>query len=405
MADEARRCIAALDERKQDFTMLWLLREPDWLGGFKMGEALRDWARNIVGIPLAVCSSEGFQDEVSREFGRRGVRPVAPERCVDSSKKDTAKQMCLDAKWPKPFFPVMLQTRPGPTQKGYGAFIMFSGWQDAMIALRRIAETKRYVGRGGESYAAEMVFENQVTDMSGYDFPCRIILDCDAKLKEFGSGLSIEDLCQSIDKVPEFFTRRLIEIGAIRATDKVTVYEKEKSRPGKASRHYIFSIMGCSTWDTRTVLHEIFGVELEKMQDALDKAVNAGKEKGKRKLPPGIGPPEPWRVTDTVPHHGRGQYSVLGFFNREKGETELPCITHRWVIVGGKTISRKSCSVSREESTLRHPMALQMLHKTCYSCFVGEFITIHPKFMMQKQQVLLFFLGFFFTSVVGYGPL
>ena len=372
--------------------MLWLLKDTRWLEEFRMGMDLLDWARNIMKVPFAVCGSDEFQLEVKKEFNERGIRPVAPERCVESWKKDIAKEKSVNAKWPKPYIPVMLQTRPSEGQQGSGAFVMFSSWQDAMIALRRIAETKSYTGADGKRYPAEMVYENQVTDMSGYDYPCRIILDCDAKLKEFDNKYTIEELCRSIDNVPEFFTRRLIEIGAIGKTDTVIVYEKEKSREGKASRHYIFNIMARSTWETQHVLYLVFGAELEKMREAADKAVNgAGEGKGgskKRKMPScdeATGIPEPWQVTDTVPHHGRGQYSVLGFFDKNKGETEYPCITRKWKIVEGKVVSRKACNVTRAESTLKHKMALQMLHKTCYSCLVDDFITIHKKFMTQKQ--------------------
>ena len=373
--------------------MLWLLKNTRWLEEFRFGMDLLDWVRNIMKVSFTVCGGKEFQQEVSREFSERGIRPVAPERCVESWKKDIAKEKCINAKWPKPYSPVMLQTRPGEGHQGSGAFVMFSSWQDAMIALQKIAETKSYTGADGKRYPAEMVYENQIADMYGYDYPCRIILDCDAKLKEFDGKYSIEELCQSIDKVPEFFARRLIEIGAIEKTDVVVVYEKEKSREGKASRHYITNIKGRSTWETQQVLGEIFGAELEKMREAADKAVNAGGGDGKKRKKseevPAI--PEPWQVTDTVPHHGRGQYSVLGFFDKKKGETEYPCITRKWRIVGGKVVSRKACNVTRAESTLKHKMALQMLHKTCYTCPVDDFITIHKKFMTQKQVNWFFF--------------
>ena len=252
-----------------------------------------------------------------------------------------------------------------------------------------------------------MVFENQVVDMSGYDYPCRIILDCDAKLKEFDHKYSIEELCKSIDCVPEFFARRLIEIGAIRDTDEITVYEKEKSRPGKASRHYILNIMACSTWETQKVLGIIFGDELEKAKqsseaDSLESVEGAkddddhelDKKKKKKKPKKTEQPaalPEPWRVTDTVPHHGRGQYSVLGFFDEKKGETECPGLTNCFKIMDGCLVSGeenpKPCKLARADCTLEHPLALQMLHRACYSCPTKDFITMDPRFMVQRQVI------------------
>ena len=371
----ATRCIEALDSRQQDITMLWWLQQPKWLQQFKVGRDLLDWATNTMRVSPAEFTSKEFQREVSKTFEERSVRPVAPERVVANWKKDTAKEMCLQERWPKPYFPVMMQTRPGEGQEGSGAFIVFSSWQDAVIALRAMAETKRYYhAREKKSYAATMVYENQLVDMDGYDFPCRIILDCDAKEAQFGGRFTLEQLGEAISQVPEWFARRLVEIRAIKPTDPIVVYEKEKSREGKASRHYVFNIAGLSTWDTQTVLREIFWTEIEKERQA---------EKQQKKLDAGL--PSPWHVTDPVPHHGRGQYSVLGFFDAKKGETQCPAVTRRLDILDGKLVKATPCRVTREESTLDHPLALKLLHRACYSCPVKDFVTMDPQFMRQRQ--------------------
>ena len=381
----ALACIEALDAKQQDYTMLWWLQKPKWLSQFKAGRDLLDWARNSMQIPDHVFAGAEFQQEVSRVFKERGIRPVAPDRVFDNWQKDAAKAMSLHAKWPKPYFPVMLQTRPPADQKGCGAFVIFSSWQDAMIALRLMARTRRYKGRE-RSYSANMVYENQLVDMRGYDYPCRIILDCDAKLKDFGGRFTLEQLSESIDESPGWFIKRMVEIGAILSTDRVVVYEKEKSREGKASRHFIFSIVGLSTWETQAVLREIVTSELER-EDKIRKST--GMEPLEKLVRP-----RPWHVIDTVPHHGRGQYSVLGFFDAKKGETQYPAITRKLEIVNGEIVNGKrdesgrrhgvSCKVSRADSTLDHPMALAMLHKTCYTCPADDFVTIHPKFMTQR---------------------
>jgi hypothetical protein len=375
----ARGCINALKMRGLDYTMLWLLKSPEWLARFRAGLDLLDWVRNEMKLHPSVFQSDEFQEEVSKEIELLGVQPVAPDRVVEDWSKNKTKELCLQRKWPKPFFPVMLQTRPGPDQTGCGAFILFSSWQDAVIALREIAKTKRYKGKE-RSYAAAMVYENQLVDMAGYDYPCRIILDCDAKEAQFDGVYTLNQLEESISRVPAWFCKRMVEIGAIKSTDKVVVYEKEKSRPGKASRHYIFNIMGLSTWDTRTVLNEIFTKELERQ--ALMKA-NLKTEK--QRLVAKARLPAPWEVTDTVPHHGRGQYSVLGFFDVKKGETEFPCITKRLLIVDGEVTKESLCRVSRTDSVLSNPHALNMLHKACYTCTVRDFITMNPQFMTQRQ--------------------
>lgn len=370
----ATRCIEELDKHRLDITMLWLLKHPEWLERCRAGRDLTSWVR-MMQVPMHIAKGEAFQGEVQREFKRRGIREVAPERVVDHWSKDPAKQLCLDAKWPKPYFPVMLQLNP---RKPGGAFLIFSSWQDAMLALRNISMQRKFKGKD-KWYAVDMVYENQIVDMggkdgTGYDYPCRLILDCDAKISEHGEGHTLESLKGLIEQVPAWFARRLVEIGAIRSTDRVVVFEKEKSRHNKASRHYIFNIMGYSTWDTNAVLFEIFGKEHE-AEKVLMKKENS-------KKPPGL---PAWKMVDIVPHHGRGQYSVLGFFDKDKQETEYPCITRRLEIVNGELKSIKPCKVSRKESSLDHPGALRMLHDACYSCFVPEFVTMDSKYMVQRS--------------------
>ena len=378
MATPARRCIEALDAKQQDITMLWWLRHPHWLKLFKAGTDLLDFATNRMKVPESECKAKAFHTEVTREFRARGVRPVAPDRVAENWNKNRAKELCLEQKWPKPFFPVMLQTRPGEGQDGSGAFVVFSSWQDAVIALREMARTKRYRGKDRKSYPATMVYENQLVDMAGYDYPCRIILDCDAKPAQFGGGFTLDQLRASIDRVPEWFAKRLVEIGAIKSTDLVVAYEKEKSREGKASRHYIFNVVGLSTWETQAVLREIFGKKLEEEKELDDRR----RKKREASLP------EPWHVTDPVPHHGRGQYSVLGFFDVKKGETEFPSITKRLAILDGKLAAEpQPCKIPRKDCSLEHPLALKLLHRACYTCPTDDFIVMDSKFMVQRQQV------------------
>jgi hypothetical protein len=375
MASDAAKCIQALDDQQQDITMLWMLKKPSWLIQFKAGRDLYDWARNIMHVSEAAMTSKDFQGEVFRVFAERGIRAVAPQRVVANWQKNTAKEMCLQERWPKPFFPIMLQAKRAPDQQGSGAFIVFSSWQDAMIALREMAKTKTYYyAKGKKAYLASMVYENQLTDMEGYDYPCRIILDCDAKEAQFEHRFTLQQLVKCIEEVPTWFTRELIRIGAIKPTDEVVVYEKEKSRKGKASRHYIFHIVGLSTWDIQAVLRAVFLPYLQ--ADASDS------RKRKRPEPD---TPEPWQVTDTVPHHGRGQYSVLGFFDERKGETECPAITRRLVIVNGEITKTGMCRISRKDASLEGSKALDLLHRACYTCPVFDFVTLDPKFMTQRQ--------------------
>lgn len=378
MADQAQKCIQALDSKRQDITMLWYLKKPEWLNNFKVGRELLDWAENIMEVKTRESTSPEFQAEVTREFKLRGIRAVAPERVVANWQKDKVKELCLTAKWPKPFFPVMLQTRPGATQTGCGAFVMFSSWQDAMIALKLMARTKRYKA-AERSYPAEMVFENQIADMGEYDIPCRLILDCDAKVSDFGGDYDLEKLQKSIRRVPIWFARRLVEIGAIKDTDRLVVYVKQKLREDKGSQHVVFNVVGRSTWELQAVLKDIFDAEQEKLEKE-EKLIAEGRKRKADVL-------EPWRVVDRVPHHGRGQYSVLGFFDKKKGETQNPTLCRRLVIVNGAIVpdDKMGGKVSRTECTPDHPGFLKLLHRACYTCPVEDFVTINPKFMRQKQ--------------------
>ena len=362
----AQKCMSALDAKRQDITMLWLLAAPaSWLMHFKAGAELCDWTQNTMEVPLGVASGAEFQEEVTREFMLRGVRPVAPERVLDAAKKDLVKNMCLAARWPRPCFPVLLQLRP-PGERGLWGFVMFSSWQDAAVALAEMSRTQRYHGHERQ-YTVGMVYEMQLVDMGDYDQPCRIILDCDAKPSEFGDAYSVEALGRVIDEIPLWFVRKLAEMKAIPAEHRVVVMEKEKSRANKASRHYVFSIMGVSTWDIRSVLKTAFPVK-------------GGDEQGKLVTC--------CQLVDRVPHHGRGQYSVLGFFDKGKKETEYPCITRRLEIVNGKMASvRAGRALDRSRSALDGPDGLRRLQEACYTFFKPGFITLHPSFMEKLDQV------------------
>jgi hypothetical protein len=388
MSEAARRCIEALDARQQDISMLFLLAHTAWLERFEAGEKLVTWVREEAKLRLGEVTAKGFQEEVRREFSARGIRPVAPERCVHAMTKQGAKDLCLQAGWPCPFFPVMLQTRPkgagGFDKKGRkegppGAFIVFSCWPDAFFALITMAGTGVYKGS-----AADIIFENQVADFGpkSIAFPCRIILDCDAKMAEFNNEYTLEELEQSIDAVPLWFVRELVRIKALKPTDKVVCYKKKKSRADKASAHFVFGIMGIPTEDIREVLDIIF-VSRWKAWAEKQKSIPESSQP-KRHKARGRELPEPWRVTDRSTMHGRNQFSTLLLKNPDKKETEFPYLERRMVIVNGEVTGRSRLPFAREEYEPGHAQALQLLHCCCYSSFPQEFVTLSPDFMIRK---------------------
>jgi hypothetical protein len=112
MVEAARRCIAALDAKSQDISMLFLLSDIPWLERFGSGQILVEWLRSEVKLKTGEVARKEFQAEVRREFKSRGIVPVAPDRYVYATTKQEVRDKCLEAKWPTPYFPVMLQTRP-----------------------------------------------------------------------------------------------------------------------------------------------------------------------------------------------------------------------------------------------------------------------------------------------------
>lgn len=396
MTEAAAQCIQALKASQQDISMLFLLKELDWLRSFSAGIALVDWIRYDMKLRFSVISSPEFQLEVKREFeqGGSGLNPVAPERFVFAVTKDEAKRLCWDAQWPRPFFPVMLQTRPGnaagfikraqwkqkdrdPTYKP-GVFIIYSCWSDALHALVCMAGRKEF-----KEFPAEVVYENQIVDLGPkhFTYPCRVILDCDAKLSEFNNEFTLAELRESIDRVPLWYVQQLLKLGAIKRTDRVWVTQKNKDRENKASSHFIFSILGISVADTRNLFELIFVAAREEAERMAKKAEGEPAKKKQKKLKT---LPEPWMVTDSAPFHGRFQFSTLLFYAKNKGETQMPIVTRQLEFVDGKIEREIPVALGRQLEGPTNPDALALLHMCCYSSFVPDFVTFSRDFMLEK---------------------
>ncbi len=71
---------------------------------------------------------------------------------------------------------------------------------------------------------------------------------------DYEDHYSLEEMEKSVQQVPAWFVRRLVEIKALKKSDKVVVVEKDKSRAGKVSKHYTFNILGLSKGDIFQVL-------------------------------------------------------------------------------------------------------------------------------------------------------
>ena len=407
MTEAAALCIQTLKAKRQDISMLFLLKNFDWLGSFGAGRELVEWIR--YGLKLrfsAICSPE-FQAEVAREYelGGSGLHPVAPERFVFAVTKDEVKRLCSEAQWPRPFFPVMLQTRPAssgtfvkradwknkardPTYRP-GVFIIYSCWSDALHALVDIAKRKEFHG-----FPADVVYENQLVDLGPkhHVYPCRVILDCDAKLSEFNDEYTLAELRESIDRVPLWYVQQLLKLGAIKRTDRVWVTQKNKDRETKASSHFIFSIYGISVADTRELFERIFVTAREEAEGkkkktaaaatAEEEEAEAPTKKKRKKQRSAL--PEPWRVTDPAPFHGRFQFSTLLFYAKHKGETQMPVVTRRIAFVDGAIEQEIPVALGRQLEGHANPDALALLHACGYTSFIPDFVTFAPGFMVER---------------------
>ena len=400
MAEAAQKCMTALDAGRQDISMLFLLSKWDWLMRFNSGQLLVNWVRGEMKLRGAeVCCPE-FHAEVRREFGARLMRPVAPERVVHAVTKDRAKQLAVEAGWPCPFFPVMLQTRP-PDGGGFrrkkadpggeytpGVFVIYSCWVDAIYGLIVMSGTNQF-----KHYPAAVVFENQIVDMGPrlLSYPCRIILDCDAKLAEFNHEYTLAELRECIDGVALWFVRQLLLIKAIKPTDRVVANQKNKDRATKASSHLTFNIAGISTHDIREVLERIFGRPRKEEEDRQKQAVKPEtddpQKKKKAKLTKKKALPEFWRVTDAAPFHGRAQFSTLLFYDKNKGETRAPIVVRELTFVNGEIVLEHVLDTAGQvELGPTNPDVLNLLNRCCYSSITPDFVTLSADFMVPKQQ-------------------
>lgn len=311
--------------------------------------------------------------------------------------------LAIRAGWPKPYYPFMIQTRPPePTEeelkarKGFrraGVFVMFSNWQDGFFKIMEIAGCKILKNQSGiplrdfcgDIHQVTVLYENQITNFDGRDSPCRIILDCDLSCAKYKDKFTLQQMIASTDEVPLWFVRRLVEINAIKKTDIVWIVEKDKSRSikpheiaqggGKVSKHYTFNILGLSKGDIYKVLYEVFKKPFLDKKTAVK--VSAGVEEDTQgSLISHL------EIADVTTMHGNNQFSVMLLHDPKKKETRNPVQTAEIrVSQGGTVVERFPTPWADTANDPDHPDALRMLEKSCYSNFVANSITLHPRFM------------------------
>jgi hypothetical protein len=390
MAEYALACIARMDTEKLDFTMLWLVKHWDWLSRFKAGLDLRYWIENSMGLHRQEVCCEEFHNQVTKVHAQRGVRRIAPSRMVWAIRKAELYDKVKLAAWPKPYFPFMIQTRPPvateeelKSRDGFrraGVFVMFSNWQDGFFKIIEIASChvlKDQNGNplrdySGEIHQVAILYENQITKLEGRDCPCRIILDCDLSCAKFEDRFSLDDMIKSTEQVPIWFVKRLAEINAIKKTDVVVVIEKDKSRPGKVSKHYTFNLLGLSKGEIFQVLNEIFKKPFMAKKKGLKVTASVDYD----------GLIEPYEIADTSTMHGNNQFSTVLMHDPKKKESRNPVQTVSIKISnGGTLVERKKTPWARVANDPDHPHAMHMLALSCYTNFTANSILLDQRFM------------------------
>lgn len=370
MSEHADACIAYFDERKLDITLLWLLKHWDWLDTFAFGKKMVSFIEGTMKLRRNHVVRTEFHQRVTTVFCERGVQKICPSRMVQAYRKEELFALCCQQKWPEPFFPFMLQMRPG-------VFVLFANWQDGFYWIVEKTGRKAHTF-DGKLLPVELLYENQIVDLKEHgDFPCQLIIDCDAYVDEFHGRLSMAELktLMSTQMLP-WLVGKLVSIGAIRRDQTVVVVEKEKSRVGtskgdKVSRHYMLNLIGIPTMQLRAVLRKIF---IDMFTEARAQHKKTGSmahvEVGSDACFALLG--------DSATMHGRNQFSVL--FCGKKGE-KPPRISNIYEISdGGTRVKTTPWRFADDEHTPDHPDAMVMLFYACYSCMNPKTVTVNTSF-------------------------
>ena len=361
MADIAEACIHQLLSNGRDYTLLLYIQFWNFLDKFPKGQRLKEFIEVEMGLQRAQVECDEFHARITLEFQTRGIQNLAPKRMVHAYRKEELFQLMTSADWPEPYFPFILQMRPG-------VFIAFSTWQTGF------RHTIWMTGRGYHEYNTRqlqcvMLYECQV-----HDAPSRIILDCDAYEKEFEGIMSMSELQEVMSDVPRWFVMKLVENGAIEKGTLIKVIEKEKSRGFKASRHFIFNIVGISRGDIANLLNRIFVTPFRVIRDL--HRVNKNWKHVDLMTPE-------WQalVCDTATMHGSNQFSTV--FVGKPGERPpgMTWIHEIRITDQGTQITKTAAPWAGQDHIPTHPEALQMLYWACYSHPISDMVILNPSFM------------------------
>lgn len=365
----ADRCIAMMDEDGLCITQLWALPLWEFLDTNETGRKLKSYIECSTGMGRRDVSAPAFQERVSAVFRERGIVNLCPERRVEAYRKEELWRLYKEADWKQPHTPVLLQMKPG-------LFILVSNAQAAFHLIRAMAQDGVYTRQDGKLVAKELLYECQI-DWS----PSRVILDCEGYPPHFDGRMSAEKLLENIRLVPRAFVRKLFELGAVPRDAVVKLVEKNKSRNGKASTHFISNLIGNTTGSMKVLLANIYIDSYEEIRAEWKKTKSMGHVALDKD-----GFCDPALLVDHCTIKGKHQFSVV--FSAKKGEP--PCTLEQCFAIsnGGETVEILESPFKRLPHIPTHPEALSMLFHAGFTHWMPNLIPINRKFGIMSPMTV-----------------
>jgi hypothetical protein len=396
-ASLAQQCIALLEKDALDITLLYAVEHWEWLDKFRFGRKLKSVIELNTDFKPAFLTSAGFRDAFNNtvriHFQARAFKgPLSPCRKVEAYYMDEIEELYRAAAWPEPHVPYLLQMRPGP-------FIMFSNFWDGFLCIRDMAVSKKYTTKSGEIRDVSLLYEKQIPGQ-----PSRIILDCEAYVKQYEGLLTFDDLVQSVLQVPEALVRALVKIKALNATDEVKFVVKDKCRGdgNKVSFHFTTYILVDPAWDMKKALYEAV-IAPYVAQRSICK-----KQKSSVHIADMVRPVDgrcqhPLLHIDEATIKGKHQFSVA--FSRKKEEE--PCRLARYITVskGGDYVVSAPHPMEGIPLDPTHPKACWMLYDGGFAHFRKGMTVLNKAFreatppVVDVVSVRQNLIGFYFPVV------
>ncbi len=363
--------IARMDALGLDYTQLLALRHWEWLDQLEFGRRLKQFAEMQLGLSRREAASEAFHWRVDAVFRERGVTALAPGRRVEAYRQEELLALHRAAGWPEPHTPYLVQMRPG-------VFILFSSWRDGFLAVRDMTASGMYRAKDGRMLDVGLVYEKQMVGV-----PSRIILDCEARVEaEFGRRMTRAALEANMRRVPETLVRKLARMEAIKGSDVVRFYVKNKSRGDKVSFHFVSNILVEPTADGRNALRRAFVDGFEEARAVARKTRSMAHAVKDGRCAPEL-------HVDASTLHGRNQFSCV--FSRKPGEE--PCVIEARLDVragGGEAAAVEShaSALAGERHVPTHARALDMLWFGGFAHWIAGTVTLDTKMRVGATQTV-----------------